>query len=91
MIYSNDDIDAAILSAAGDDWAKVAVVISRVFDAPAAADIPQDKRGQVIAERLYILVDNGALACQGNMRRWRDSSVKLPNTARGAAAGRGAA
>ena len=72
-------IDALILTAATDDWQKTALIISKVFDAPALED--KNDLGQKIAERLYILVDNGALDIQGNMRRWRDSAVKLPKKA----------
>ena len=79
MTTQNETIDALILAAATAEWQKIALVISKVFDAPALAniDVPKDKLGQTIADRLYIIVDNGGLACQGNMRRWRDSDIKL--------------
>lgn len=80
MTSQNETIDALILEAATDEWLKIAVIISKVFDAPALDGIDNKKRGQIIADRLYILVDNGALACQGNMRRWRDSDVRLPKS-----------
>lgn len=76
MIYSNDDIDALLLGAVSDEWQKIALLISKTFDAPALEDVPKNERGQIIAERLYVLVDNGGLECQGNMRRWRDSEVR---------------
>jgi len=73
-------IDSVILSCAGAEWVKINVLISKVFDAlPAAGVIPHVDFGQIIAERLYILIDNGGLEVQGNMRRWRDASVKLPS------------
>lgn len=74
-----EKIDALILQSASAGFTKIAVIISKVFDAmPDAGIIPHTDSGKDIAERLYILVDNGALECQGNMRRWRDSDVRLP-------------
>ncbi len=70
-----ETLDEFILSAATDEWQKTAVLISKVFDNPAfdsAANKAQD-----VAERLYILVDNGRLEATGNMRRWRDSNIRL--------------
>ena len=75
MSQQDETIDALILSAATTEWQKVAVIISKVFDAPALTN--KDGLGQMIAERVYVLVDNGRLAVQGNMRRWRDGAVKL--------------
>lgn len=72
------EIDTAIMAAASDEWVKTALIISKVYDTPALqnAGIPKDKLGQTIADRLYILVDHGRLACKGNARRWRDSEIK---------------
>ena len=80
---SKDDLsalyDALIVECCPDDFIKINVLISRVFDAlPEAGVIPHIDTGQEIAERLYIMIDSGALIAQGNMRRWRDASVKLP-------------
>ena len=76
MTTPTETIDAVLLSTATDEWVKIAVIISKVFDAPALAGA--EVTGQAIAERLYILVDNGALDSRGNMRRWRDADVRLP-------------
>ena len=44
----------------------------------AISAVDKDKyKAQNIAERLYVLVDNGKLEAQGNMRRWRESNVRL--------------
>jgi hypothetical protein len=72
----NEKIDSLLLEAANEHWTKVAVVIAKVFDAPGFEVTQAD--GKAVAERLYILVDNGALDVQGNMRRWREADVKLP-------------
>ncbi len=71
----SDNLDSAILSAANSEWQKTAVIISKVFDAPSVKDTKPN--AQIIAERIVILVDNGKLSAKGNIRRWRDSSVKL--------------
>lgn len=76
---SDEDIDALIMDAASKHWTKIAVIIAKVYDGFAAQsqDVSKDI-AHIIAERIYILVDHGRLACQGNMRRWRDADVKLP-------------
>lgn len=71
----NEKIDALIIAAASAEWQKVALIISKVFEADGF-----DKLGVKaadVADRLYILVDAGQLSVEGNMRRWRDSDVKL--------------
>ena len=70
----NEKIDALILAAATAEWQKVACVISKVFE---SEGFDKGVKGGDVAERLYILVDSGKLAVEGNMRRWRDSEVKL--------------
>jgi hypothetical protein len=75
MSNQDETIDALILSAASGKWQKVAIVISKVFDDPAFDGAGMS--AQNVAEQLYILVDNGQLAVQGNMRRWRDGQVRL--------------
>ena len=75
MSNRQEEIDALILSAAGPEWQKVAVLISKVFEAPSLKGT--ESLGQQIAERIYILVDSGRLDVQGNMRRWRDGEVRL--------------
>jgi len=74
MTNQNDTIDALILSTATGEWVKINVIIAAVFDAPEFAGL--DCSAQDVAARLYILVDNGQLAVQGNMRRWREGEVK---------------
>lgn len=87
---SNDEImsqadqdalfDAMILECLDEEFTKINVLISKVFDAlPEAGYTPHVDTGAEIAERLYILIDNGAVYVEGNMRRWRDAAVKLPD------------
>lgn len=75
MSKLNEKIDALVLDVVTAEWTKTALVISKVFDTPNFSDLGVE--AQDIAERIYILADNGRLDVQGNMRRWRDSAVKL--------------
>lgn len=78
MTQSPEKIDALIMTAASDHFTKIAVIISKVYDHFEGEGLELTKTlAQEIAERLYILVDNGGLECQGNMRRWRDADVRL--------------
>jgi hypothetical protein len=77
MNENDEKIDALIIEAANDHWTKIAVIISKVYDHYEQQGLELSKGlAQEIAERLYILVDNGQLDVQGNMRRWRDADVK---------------
>ena len=75
MTDINDKIDKMILSAASGEWQKTALVISKVFDNP---DFDKEElSGQNVAERIYALIEDKKLTSTGNIRRWRDSNVKL--------------
>ena len=85
MPHSPEKIDALIIEAANDHWTKIAVIIAKVYDHFEEQGEELTKGlAQEIAERIYILVDNGQLDVQGNMRRWRDADVKLYKRASGA-------
>ena len=71
---SDSALDDLILSAVDDAWCKVAVLLSRVVDAANAKGL--DITGQVIAARLYALVENGRVDAKGNVRRWRAGEVR---------------
>lgn len=75
----DEELDVLITKAVGDEWTKIAVVISKVYDEYEALESKEQAVGlsRHIAERIYILVDNGRLDVQGNMRRWRDASIRL--------------
>lgn len=78
-------LDPIILGVARDDWDNVTGVMSRVFD---HGDFDKSAySAQDIAERIYILVDNGQLDVEGNMRRWREGRIKLPAARTGKGAG----
>jgi Protein of unknown function len=73
-------IDSFILSAVGEHWTKVAMVIARVADAM-SRDLPLEDEGyEEISQRIEALVLDGRLAAQGDTKKWRFSEVRLkPN------------
>lgn len=78
MTNQPSQIDTILLATTPTDFIKTAVLIAQSYDACVADGIPAtDTLAKDIAERLYILVDNGRIEAKGNMRRWRDSEVKL--------------
>ena len=67
-------LDPIILSVAPKDWDNITGVMNRVFEY--SGFNKDDYTAADIAERIYILVDNGQLDVKGNMRRWRTGKVK---------------
>lgn len=72
---SDQQIDGLILSAAGEQWRKVAFIVGKVLmvcrnNAPETSE-------HTIADRIRALVDAGKLEAQGNLNRWRHSEVRL--------------
>jgi Protein of unknown function len=60
-------IDEAILSAAGERWTKVAMVIAKV--AHASSELSASDEGyQLISDHIETLIRDGRLAAQGNTR-----------------------
>ena len=75
---SLESLDPVILETITPDFTKTAVLISKTYDACLAAGIePSETLAKDIADRLYILIDNGRIEAEGNMRRWRDSEVRI--------------
>jgi len=77
MTTQEDTIDRLVIAAATDEWQKIAVLISKIFEDPALKGI--DGLAAQIAERINILSDHGRIDTRGNARRWRDGEVKLLN------------
>jgi hypothetical protein len=79
---SDSAIDGAILSllsAVDGRWKKVAMVVSRVADAM-GNDLPEGDDGyQIVARRIEVLVSDGRLVAQGDIKNWRFSEVRRPN------------
>jgi len=71
---SDDVIDRLVLGSADTDWLKVAVLIAKVVDAAAAEGIVAT--GQPVAQRIYVLAEQGRLEVRGNVRRWRAGEVR---------------
>lgn len=69
-------VDEAILTAAGERWTKVAMVIARVAHT-VGIDLPEgDERYDVISCRIETLVSAGRLMARGNTKNWRSSEIR---------------
>jgi hypothetical protein len=76
---SNAQIDEAILSATETSWRKVASVIARVQET-LGDNLPQGDTGlDLIARRIEVLVQDGRLLAQGDIKKWRYSEVRKPS------------
>jgi hypothetical protein len=73
---SDESLDALVLEIADAEWRKVAVFIAMVIDVAKAGGL--ETSGQLVAQRIYALVETGALAAKGNVRRWRAGEVRKP-------------
>jgi hypothetical protein len=74
---NTSQIDTAILSAVGDRWTKVAMVIAVSADAMHPGLQPDDQECEAIARRIETLVRNGQLEAQGSTQFWRSSEVRF--------------
>jgi hypothetical protein len=73
-----DEAILSLLSASNGRWKKVAMVIGRVVDA-LRRDLPQGDDGyELVARRIEVLVSEGRLVAQGNIKNWRFSEVRRP-------------
>lgn len=68
-------IDDAILSVTPDRWAKVAFVIAMV-DETFRNHLQENVELDSIAQRIEALIQDGRLAVQGNVKKWRYSEVR---------------
>ena len=76
---SNPQIDEAILSASVASWRKVALVIA-VAQETLGNNLPQGEIGlDLIAKRIEVLLQDGRLLTQGDIRKWRYSEVRKPS------------
>ena len=67
-------LDPLILKFTTGEWQKIALVMSKVFDEPSLKG--QDGLSKKIVARIEAMVERGELKSQGNIRRWRDASIK---------------
>ena len=76
---SDDQIDEFILSVTKASWRKVAFVITGVARAM-VNELPEDDATyNLIADRIEVLVRNGRLLVQGDIKKWRHSEIRKPN------------
>jgi hypothetical protein len=73
---NTSEIDSVILSAVGEHWTKIAMVIARVVDAVSHDLPPGDGGYEVISQRIEALVHDGRLLAQGDTKNWRFSEVR---------------
>lgn len=71
----DERLDSVILACATGEWMKVAILIARTTNAARAAAL--DAPAQIIAARIYALVDERRLQVKGNVRRWRAGEVRV--------------
>jgi hypothetical protein len=78
-VISQHEIDQLLLSFCNTQWQKVAKVIGNVLQ---VFEKRQIRCNAVLAvtidARMAILVRNGKLEAQGNIRKWRYSEVRQP-------------
>jgi hypothetical protein len=73
---NSSQVDSAVLSVVGERWSKVSMVIAKVAKAM-SHDLPRgDERYDAIARRIEVLVKDGRLAAQGDVKNWRFSEVR---------------
>jgi len=72
-----EEIDGQILSAVGERWTKVAMVIANVEAMHSDLQL-RDDDCEIISRRIEALVHDGRLAARGNIENWRFSEVRLP-------------
>ena len=74
---NTSQIDSTILSAVGEHWTKVAMLIARVADAMSCDLPPGDEGYEAISRRIEALVRDGRLVAQGDTKNWRFSKIRL--------------
>jgi len=73
---NTSEIDAAIFSAVGENWTKIAMVIARVVGAVGHDLSPEPEIYEIISRRIEALVQDGHLLAQGDTKNWRSSEVR---------------
>ena len=75
---SNSSIDDTILAVAESDWLKVARVIVDAARAEGSGLLDNGQGHQAIGKRIEVLVREGRLIAQGNLKKPRYGEVRLP-------------
>lgn len=75
---SNSQIDEAILSVTPASWRKIARVIAMTSEI-LGDNLPKGEPGlDLVADRIGVLVRDGRLLAQGNIKEWRHSELRKP-------------
>jgi len=69
----------SVLSQMPGQWRKVAFVINRVASATGDASADEDERYETVGRRIELLVSEGRLHAQGDIKNWRFSEIRVPN------------
>jgi hypothetical protein len=75
MNRSPEELDKLILARAQPQWRKVAYIIASIGH---DMNEPTDENYDALASRIVALAESGRLECQGDLRKWRFSEVRLP-------------
>ena len=77
---NHSQIDEAILSVTVASWRKVARVIV-MTGGQLGDNLPEGEAGlDLIAERIVALIHDGRLVAQGDVKKWRYSEVRKPDS-----------
>ena len=77
---NNSQIDEAILSVTVKSWRKVAMVIAMTGEL-LGDNLPKGEAGlDLVADRIEALIHDGRLVAQGDIRKWRHSEVRKPDS-----------
>jgi hypothetical protein len=77
---SPSDLDAAIFASINPRWTKVAMVLGLAAKVPGLIFEADEDGFEALAARLEQLVGSGHLLAQGDVRDWRFSEVRLPDS-----------
>jgi len=69
------EIDEAILSNVSATWKKVALVVVKVANESGISFADEDDDFEVVAQHIELLVGEGRLLAQGNLKNWRSSEI----------------
>ena len=72
---TNTEIDEAILACLSARWQKVALVVGAVGQSIASPE--RDDEFDRVARRIYALARAGRIATAGDIKRWRESEIRL--------------
>lgn len=72
------EIDDEILSYVNTAWKKVAFVVAKIANESSVSFSGEEDDYTVVAQHIELLVSEGRLLAQGNLKDWRHSEVCKP-------------